>query len=552
MGGAMAAAFLASVGPLPANVKLPAIFGDHMVLQQGTKLPVWGTADAGEPVTVTVGSESAQATTAADGSWRVDLAPLPSNSTAVTMTVTGKNSVTFSDVLVGEVWVCSGQSNMEFPMLYTQNAGVDMAKANDPALRIFWVGKKTALDPVSDVDGKWVLTTPDTVKHFSAVAYFFGRDLRANLNCPVGLIGSYWGGTPAQAWTSLPGLEKEPTLKAYIDQSNQIRAAYPQASAAYPGKLAAYNADLIKWNATGAKVYTQSLNDWKKAADQAAAAHQATPPMPSRPPGMPQPPITPEGGPGAPATLFNGMIAPLIPYAFKGVIWYQGESNAGRPFEYRLLFSRMITDWREKWGEGDFPFLFVQLARFKAGPGQTWPFIREAQLQTLSLPSTGMASAVDVGNPLNIHPVDKMDVGDRLALAARHVAYGQNLVYSGPIFSAMKVQGNAIQVDFTQTGGGLIIGQAPWVPTGIEPLPTTSLLGFVIAGSDYKWVPADATIQGNSVMVSSPQVSNPVAVRYAWANAPEANLYNKEGLPASPFRTDDLMTIDTVPVAPPK
>jgi sialate O-acetylesterase len=552
MGSAMAAAFFASVGPLPANVKLPAIFGDHMVLQQGTKLPVWGTADAGESVTVTVGSESAQTTAAADGSWRVDLAPLPQNSTAVTMTVTGKNSVTFSDVLVGEVWVCSGQSNMEFPMLYTQNAGVDMAKANDPSLRIFRVANKTALDPQTDLGGTWVTTTLDSVKHFSAVAYFFGRDLRANLNCPVGLIGSYWGGTPAQAWTSLSGLEKEPILKPYIDQSNKIREAYPKASADYPAQMAAYNADMVKWNATGAKVYAQAVSDWKKAADQAAAAHQIMPPMPPRPANIPKAPTTPEGGPYVPVTLFNGMIAPLIPYAFKGAIWYQGESNAVHPFEYRVLFSRMITDWREKWGEGDFPFLFVQLARFKASPVQTWPFIREAQLQTLALPNTGMASAVDIGDPNNIHPVDKMDVGDRLALAARHVAYGQNLVYSGPIFSAMKAQGNAIQVNFTQTGGGLVIGQAPWVPTGIAPLPNTSLLGFVIAGSDYKWVPADATIQGDSVTVSSPQVSDPVAVRYAWANAPEANLYNKEGLPASPFRTDDLMTIDTVPAAPPK
>jgi len=547
LGGVMAVLFFGSVGPLPANVKLPAIFGDHMVLQQGAKLPVWGTADAGEAVTVTVASESAQTKAAADGTWRIDLAPLPAGSAPVTMTVAGKNSLTFSDILVGEVWVCSGQSNMEFPLNYTQNGSSDTAKAHDPLLRIFRVANKTSLDPVSDLGGTWAVLTPDAVKHFSAVAYFFGRDLRANLNCPVGLIGTYWGGTPAQAWTSLSGLQKEPILKPYIDQSEKIRADYPQALAAYPAKLAAFNADLAKWNETDGKIYSQAMQAWKAASAQALAAHQPAPPAPVPASPAPKPPGTPEGGSGAPATLFNGMIAPLIPYAMKGVIWYQGESNAGRPFEYRVLFSRMITDWREKWGEGDFPFLFVQLACFKASPVQTWPILREAQLKTLALPNTGMASAVDVGNPNNIHPLDKIDVGDRLALAARHVAYGQDVVYSGPIYSSMKVQGNAIQIDFTQTGGGLIIGKAPWVAAGTEPLSDASLVGFSVAGQDYYWVPADAKIQGNAVIVSSPQVSDPVAVRYAWANSPSANLYNKEGLPASPFRTDDLQTIDTVP-----
>jgi sialate O-acetylesterase len=241
------------------------------------------------------------------------------------------------------------------------------------------------------------------------------------------------------------------------------------------------------------------------------------------------------------------MIAPLLPYAMKGVIWYQGEDNATRGLEYRTLFPRMITDWREKWGEGDFPFLFVQLARFRANAAtQSWPYLREAQLMTLSLPKTGMASAVDIGNPTNVHPKDKMDVGNRLALVARHVAYGEKIAYSGPIFASMKTNGNAVGLTFTHAGGGLIIGTAPWTPNGVAPISNATLVGFTIAGKDQNFVPADATIKDNAVIVSSPQVSDPVAVRYAWANTPVANLYNKEGLPASPFRTDDWPQVDAV------
>ena len=247
------------------------------------------------------------------------------------------------------------------------------------------------------------------------------------------------------------------------------------------------------------------------------------------------------------------MVAPLIPYAIKGAIWYQGESNASvaGSTEYRTLFGRMITDWREKWGEGDFPFLFVQLAGYGGNsPRDVWPFVRESQLKTLALPNTGMASAVDIGDPTNIHPPDKLDVGLRLALAAKHVAYGQKLVYSGPVFEAMKVEGGAIRIRFTQTGGGLIIGAAPWRPTTVQPLPADKLVGFAVAGSDRNWLPAEAKIEGNSVVVSSPQVPEPVAVRYAWNNSPQGNLYNKELLPASPFRTDDWPQVSPQPAKP--
>jgi sialate O-acetylesterase len=237
-----------------------------------------------------------------------------------------------------------------------------------------------------------------------------------------------------------------------------------------------------------------------------------------------------------PSSLFNGMIAPMIPYGIKGVIWYQGEANAGFGPGYRTLFGALITDWRQKWGEGDFPFLYVQLASYRLA--NFWSYLRESQLKTLELPKTGMAVAIDIGDPANIHPADKQDVGERLALAARHVAYGQDIVYSGPIYDSMKVEGGTIRLSFTQVGGGLVIAAPPWVASDATPVSTDKLVGFEIAGADKKWCEADAKIDGNTLVVSSPQVPQPAAVRYNWANAVQCNFYNREGLPASPFRTD--------------
>jgi sialate O-acetylesterase len=536
----LAALFFTGIVALRADVKLPAIFGDHMVLQEGATLPVWGKADPGEQVTVTVGTETGQATAGADGKWSVKLPALAENTAPLTLTVKGKNTLTFSDVLIGDVWLCSGQSNMEFSLKGSSNDATAIPAANDPQMRLFIVQHKTALDPQDDVVGKWELCTPQSAAPFSAVSYFFGHDLRTTLNRPIGLIGSYWGGTPAEAWTSHEALQKDPTLKKYTDSYDKIRADFTQATAEYPAKLAAYKAALAAWQTGDGAAYEKAMNDWKAAVKTAEAAGQKAPlrPVPSTP--MPRAPVTPDGGEHASATLYNGMIAPLIPYALKGAIWYQGESNAAEPTLYRSLFPDMIADWRQRWSEGDFPFLFVQLACFKTGAPLNWAYLREAQLDTLAQPNTGMAVAVDIGNPDNIHPADKVDVGHRLALAARHVAYGQTLVYSGPIYQAMKVEGKTVRVSFTQEGGGLIIGQAPWRPSGYPPLPTTSLLGFTITGDKQTWVPANATIDGDSVVVSSPQVPAPVGVRYDWASAPEGNLYNKENLPASPFRTDDV------------
>jgi sialate O-acetylesterase len=551
VGRLLAAIFVLGFGPLWADVKMPAIFGDHMVLQQDTALPVWGTADAGEKVTVTVGDSTDNAVADASGKWMVKLKPLPAGTAPLTMTVVGKNTLTFQDVLVGDVWICSGQSNMEFGLGNAHNAKEEIPKANYPLLRLFLVPHKISLTPQDDIapvptnslQGHWVLCTPENVikvggwNGFSAVGYFFGRELQTHLNRPIGLIGTYWGGTPAQSWTSLSALQKEPLLKHYADAYDKVRAAYsPEAEADFHVKQTTYMTDKAKWDQTVGVTYNPILKNWNDAVAKAKADGQPAPPKPVPSTPAPVAPIPPDGGPNSPTNLFNGMIAPLIPYSIKGAIWYQGESNAGQAVEYRTLFADMITDWRARWSQGDFPFLFVQLAKY-ASPSPGFAELRNSQLETLALPNTGMATSFDIGSQTDIHPKDKLDVGLRLALAARHVAYGETLVYSGPIYDKIEVAGNKVTVHFTQLGSGLVIGSAPWVTDGATPLPTDSLVGFTIAGADHKFVPADATIAGDTVVVSSAQVPQPVAVRYAFESA-TGNLYNKEGLPASPFRSD--------------
>ena len=428
---------------------------------------------------------------------------------------------------------------MEFDLGRAHNAATVLPQANDPQIRFFRTARKTSLDPLGDLTGKWEVCTPETVGSFSAVAYFFASDLRHFSNKPVGLIGSYWGGMPAQAFTSLSGLEKDPQLKHYVDDYNKIRTDLPKATADYPAQLATYKTELETWRKNGGAAYEADVNTWKAALAASQASGQPPPPKPMPIAPGPKPPMAPEGPSNTPSVIFNGMVAPLIPFGIKGVIWYQGEANVGRAAEYHTLFTAMINDWREKWSEGDFPFLFVQLASLDAGKVPTWAVLRESQAKTLSLPNTGMAVSVDIGAPRNIHPQDKEDVGHRLALAAKHIAYGADVIYSGPVYSAMHVTGSAVNLTFTHGDGGLIIGSAPWVATGSQPLPTDTLSGFTIAGADKNWIPADAKIVDDQVVVSSSQVLNPVAVRYDWANDPKGNLYNKAMLPAVPFRTDD-------------
>ena len=520
-----------------ADVKLPALFGDHMVLQQEANVPVWGWADPGEKITVTFGSRKAEATAGADGKWRANLATLPAGTPPGTLTVAGKNTVAINDVLVGDVWLCTGQSNME----YGTGRG-QAAQANDDQIRLFHVPQRLAIAPRDDVRGKWEICSPETVPGFSAVAFFFAKNLRAEFKRPVGLIESCAGGTGAQEWTDLPTLRTDPALRHYADAFDKIAAQYPGGEAEHDAKTAAYTAAMKEWKAaTDADAsYQAALKEYTAAATRAKAAGQPAPVAPKPP--TPQP-ASPVGRRGDPVCLFDGMIAPLVPYAIKGVIWYQGENNArttALAAEYRTLFPAMIKDWRGLWNEGDFPFLYVQLANFDR-VGDDWPMLRESQSKTLALPKTGMAVIIDIGTGDNIHPPDKADVGARLALAARHVAYGQNLVYTGPVYDGMKTEGASIRISFGRdsVGDGLIIGSAPWVDPKAAPVSKTELQGFAVAGEDGKWVEAQAKIDGNTVVVSSPQVSRPVAVRYAWANNPRCNLYNKEGLPASPFRTDD-------------
>ncbi len=545
-------------GSARADVKVPGIFGDNMVLQEQAKLPIWGWADPGEKITVTLGQASVSTQATPDGSWRVDLPSVPQSTDGQVLTIAGKNTLTFQNVLVGDVWVASGQSNMQFGIQNDGRGAAAIAAADEPQIRLFMVPTQTSLEPKTDfgtvwtdhLEGKWLICNPTILTGkwgwggFSAVAYYFGREIHHVTGRPIGLIDASVAGTPAQAWTSLSGLQKEPDLGHYVSDHQKVEDGYAQAEADYPKLKADFDAATEQWNLNVGTVYNQELEQWKTAAQQANTAGQPAPPQPK--PSSPKPiaPLPPDGGTHLPSTLFNGMIAPFIPYAIKGVVWYQGEQNSNNAKEYVTLFPRLITDWREKWSQGDFPFIYVQLANWGApqkAPIEVggWPLVREAQLKTLTLPNTAMATAIDVGDPFDLHPKDKLDVGLRLALAARHLAYGENIVASGPLYDAMKIEGANIRLTFKESGSGLTLGVPPWTPTGTTPPPPTELKGFAISGSDRKWVWAKAEIEGNDVVVSAPGVTSPIAVRYDWAPSPTGNLYNKEGLPASPFRTDD-------------
>jgi sialate O-acetylesterase len=551
---------LFSAGALHATIRMPAIFGDHMVLQQEMTVPIWGTGLAGEKVTVTAGDHTGSAVADASGRWRVDLKPFPARATPLTLTVAGSNTLTFQDVLIGEVWVASGQSNMEVPVNWMADAAQVCAQSTDPQLRVFYVEhnpfQATSLSPRDDLVGQWKICTPDVCNNFSGVAYFFGRDLRAHLKRPVGIIGSYVGGTPANAWISLSGLMKNPPFQNYVDGyfgAKEAEAHRAQDLASAQDAMNGY-ADQCQASLAAA------LSKWRSDSLSANAGDNSQPgPPPIQPPAnAPQLPPNPAGNRHTSTVLYNALIAPLIPYAMKGVIWYQGEDNCvglASAHEYGTLFPRLITDWREKWGQGDFPFLFVQLAGFTrddiGGPGGiNWAIGRESQAKALALPKTGMVTATDIGAGADIHPKDKLDVGVRLSLEARHIAYGEDIVYTGPTFDQMKVEGGALRVSFKNIGTGLVIGTAPWHAPNIEPTPDTSLVGFTIAGADKKFIAADAKIDGNTVVLSSPQVPAPVAARYYWDNLTQANLYNKEGLPAFPFRTDDWDDVPS-PANPP-
>jgi sialate O-acetylesterase len=493
---------VAALAPLQADVSVPSVIGDHMVLQQGMRVPIWGSAEPGESVFVRFAGTEARATANEAGKWQVRIGPFEAGGPYVMRIGGAHNRLILRDVLIGEVWLASGQSNMQMAVAGVNNAAQEIAEANYPSIRLLSTPMIASWEPLSDTQAVWVPCTPDTAPGFSAVAYFFGRELHKALGVPVGLINSSWGGTPAEAWTSREALEADPTLRPMMVErgDNAVRD--------YPAALEAYK---------------KAHAEWETAAEKAKAEGAEVPKEPTAP-------ADPKTSPWTPANLFNGKISPLIPFGIRGVIWYQGESNAGRAKQYRTLFPTMITDWRAHWGQGDFPFLFVQLANFmerKDEPGDSaWAELREAQLMTLKLPNTGMAVTIDIGEAADIHPKNKQDVGKRLAAWALGTTYGQKVAISGPLYDSMKVEGSKIRLRFTHADGGLVAKGG-------------KLAGFAIAGEDRKFVWADATIDGDTVVVSSPQVPSPVAVRYAWADNPECNLYNGAGLPASPFRTDD-------------
>ncbi|MBH8558942.1 sialate O-acetylesterase [Hymenobacter negativus] len=481
-----------------ADVTLPALLTDNLVLQQKTTVALWGWATPGEAVTVATSWQKAPAKANADaqGNWLVRV-PTTKAGGPYTITIEGRNKLTINNVLLGEVWLCSGQSNMNFPlakgaakwMTGVRNAAEVIPQAKSPAIRMFTVAQKVADVPQRDVAGSWAVCSPETVGNFSAVAYFFGLEIHQKLGVPVGLIHSSWGGTPAESWTRQDVLEANPVLRPILTR---------------------YALGL-----TQRPAYETALADWKQ--------EKTDNPQTTRP--KPEEPLSATSN-KSPAKLYNGMIRGLEPYTLRGVIWYQGESNAERAYQYRTLFPAMIANWRQDWQQPSLPFYFVQIAPHK---GQN-PEIREAQLLSWqAVPHTGMVVTTDVGDSLDIHPREKQTVGHRLALWALAQTYGERaLPHSGPRYRAMRVKNGEAILTFDYAEGLLS--------------RDGDLREFTVAGPDSVFRPARARIMGRTVVVSSPQVVQPVAVRFGWAKSPMPNLFNGAGLPASPFRTDQWRT----------
>ena len=631
-------------------MKLAALFCDHMIFQRNQVVSVWGWDTPGTEVTVSVAGGRGTARAGADGKWLAKLPSMPAGGPHE-MTVAGTQTLVVRDVMVGEVWIASGQSNMEFPL--SQSNSADKAKdAIYASIRLFTVPRSAEVEVQTDVNSRWVVCSPETASPFSGVAYLFGLELHRKLGVPVGLISTSWGGTMAEAWTTRSALKSQPTLSSMVDDYERFLADNPGASEEYEAKLKAWRQEAIKsdpgnaghakgwaaeevaddgwgqmelprfWQSAGhnysgvfwfrrevdvpaawagrdlvlslgavdkadttyfnnvqvgsltmeqdpnawctPRVYTvpgklvkagrnvvavrvfsnMNAGGFGGKAQEMALSPAAQKPLSLagdwqfkveanfgllQPLGLPMP--LGKGNANSPTILYNSMIAPLIPFGIAGAIWYQGESNVGRAQQYRTLFPTMIRSWRQDWGLGDFPFLFVQIANYfpvKEQPVRSeWAELREAQTMTLSLPNTAQAVAIDIGEALDIHPKNKQDVASRLALAALAKVYGfEGLVYSGPMYESCRVEGSAVRVKFAHTAGGLMAKGG-------------TLKGFAIAGEDRQFVWADACIEGQTVVISSPAVPAPAAVRYAWAENPVCNLYNTSDLPACPFRTDD-------------
>ena len=485
-----------------AEVSLPHIFGDNMVLQRDIPVPIWGWAAAGEEVTVTLQdtSHTVQTTADAKGYWQVKLSAMSAGGPYTLHIAASNNTIELTNVMFGEVWVCSGQSNMEWPVRASKDSEAEIAAADYPLIRLFNVPHKAAGLPMPDVEAEWHATTPETIKNFSAVAYAFGRKLYKNLDVPIGLINTSWGGTRIEPWTPLVGFDSVPALASISKEIRDIRAKY---RAELPEKMAA-------------------IEEWIAETETALATDGALTPMPEN-----RHPLTHYA---RPTGLYNGMVHPLVPFAMRGAIWYQGESNLGEGMLYHEKMKALINGWRAVWNQGDFPFYFVQLAPFtyrgRRGDALLLPQIWEAQTATLTLPNTGMAVTTDIGNLTDIHPRNKQEVGRRLALWALAKTYDRaDVTYSGPLYKSMEVDGNTVRLSFDFVGSGLVSRDGE------------SLTWFEIAGEDKQFVKAEAAIEGDTIVVSSDAVPQPIAVRFGWHQTAEPNLFNKEGLPASPFRT---------------
>jgi sialate O-acetylesterase len=633
--------------PLRAEPRLSGLFSDHMVLQRGRNVLIWGWADPGEPIVVSFAAQVRHAIGGRDGRWKVTLPPMNAGGPFL-MSVRGKKTVLIKDVMMGEVWVLSGQSNMSFPLEAAEGAEAEIKTADYPQIRLFTVPQKIAFSPQQRVSSRWEICNPETVKEFSAVGYFFGRELYKKLGVPMGLIHSSWPGTQAENWATAQSLQQDPALAPILqhwrDKSAETRRV---AGRAEDFELQFDDFELLPKNATGlgpvmfsnfdeggsrnifdgswtyswrtapstdftlvrpgrggsgyaarisgkldtadSATLRASLNSENSSADLSTYAgirfycrghgyfrlrtfqptisdwdDYGTTSLEASPQWRPVTvwfkdlrqdgwgaavPFTPESLSGfavqmvqtpgfstqPPSGLFDGMIAPIVRFPIRGVAWYQGEDNASRAYQYRKLLPALIKGWRAAWGEGDFPFLIVQLPNYggrENHPTESdWAELRESQLVALRLHNTGLVVTIDLGEANDVHPHKKSEVGQRLALSALGTTYGENVVYSGPLYESMQVEGDRIRIRFK-------------VGSGIASLGG-ELKGFAVAGADRVFYWANAVVEDDTVVVSSSEVPAPVAVRYAWAANPDCNLYNKEGIPASPFRTDDWPGITT-------
>lgn len=486
-----------------ADVKLPDVLGDSMVLQQKQIVPIWGTADIGETVVITFQKQKLTVVADAKGNWRANLKPLKASFTAETLTIQGKNKITLENILVGEVWLVSGQSNMQWTLIQSNNGEAEVAKANHPNIRLFNVSRDVAFKRKQGKLGEWRICNPESVKDFSGAGYYFAVELQKTLNVPIGIINSSYGGSQAEAWTPVENLRTNPDLVATVERTKIWEEERPR----------------IKVE------YAEAIEKWKVESEKQKAAGARPSPSPGVPDALRDYRIA--------SSIYDGMIEPLIPFAIRGAAWYQGESNEARAEQYNILLPTMIKSWREKWGQGNFPFAIIQLPNYRAikpEPEESaWSFVREAQRKTaLNTVNTGLIVTIDIGEANDIHPTNKIDVGKRMSIWALKNVYGKKLT-SSPMFKSYEVKNGKIILTFDDAGTGLKIKDGD------------RLQEFAIAGDDKKFIWAEAKILGkNRVEVWSKDILQPTAVRYAFNSNPKSpNLTNNTGLPASPFRTDN-------------